>query len=163
MSIGAPSSPLLSNVLLEEFDSRVARLCENHDVRYTRYADDLSFSADRSEQLARVERGVFEICRRTGRPRLTIHPDKIARVSKKQSRRVTGLVLANNGRVSLGRGQKRRIRASVHHFVTGQLSDDEARKLRGMLAYVKSVEPKFLSRLRKKFGSSAIRRIQTKA
>ena len=74
--------------------------------------------------------------------------------------RVTGLVLTNDGKVSLGRDRKRLIRATVHHFIAGKLNPEQIRELRGMLTYVKSVEPKFLVRLRSKYGSNAIRRIQ---
>lgn len=41
-----------------------------------------------------------------------------------------------------------------------QVDDEEIRRLRGMLAFVKSVEPKFLARLRKKYGAATLRRIQ---
>ena len=33
---------------------------------------------------------------------------------------------------------------------------EEIRRLRGMLAFVKSVEPKFLARLRKKYGAATL-------
>lgn len=74
---------------------------------------------------------------------------------------MTGLVLTNEGHVSLGRDVKREIRATVHHFVTGKLSREQALSLRGTLAYVKSVEPDFLNRLRTKYGHEIIRQIQT--
>lgn len=160
LSIGAPSSPMLSNLLLADFDSQVTKICSARGVAYTRYADDISFSADASAKLAEVERAVVRLCARQSSPKLTINPEKIVRVSKRQARRVTGLVLTNEAKVSLGREQKRRIRATVHHFVTGKLNEEQARELRGMLAYVKSVEPKFLTRLRKKYGLQAIRSIQ---
>jgi RNA-directed DNA polymerase len=83
------------------------------------------------------------------------------RVSKKRSRRVTGLVLSNEGRVSLGRDQKRTIRAAVHHFLMGRLDKEQSSWLRGMLAFVNSVEPEYLDRLRAKYGVANIRRIQT--
>jgi RNA-directed DNA polymerase len=161
LSIGAPSSPLVSNLLLYDFDERVATFCGKHDITYTRYADDLSFSANATSKLQIVERFVTAVCKRTARPKLTLNSDKLVRVSKKQARRITGLVITNDAKVSLGREKKRRIRASVHHFVMGQLNEEECLKLRGMLAYVKSVEPSFLARLRKKYGADTIRRIQT--
>ena len=134
--------------------------CEENEVAYTRYADDLSFSADTSLRLAAIEQYVIDLCRRMDSPRLTINPDKIVRVSKKKARRVTGLILTNEAKLSIGRDQKRRIRATVHHFATGRLNDAEVRELRGMLAYIRSVEPSFIQRLRQHYGASVIRRIQ---
>jgi RNA-directed DNA polymerase len=161
LSIGAPSSPTVSNLLLHSFDERVATFCTKHGVVYTRYADDLSFSAGESSKLDIVESFVTALCRQTARPKLTLNLDKLVRVSKKEARRITGLVITNDAKVSLGREKKRQIRASVHHFTNGRLDSEECLKLKGMLAYVKSVEPSFLNRLRKKYGNETIRRIQT--
>lgn len=160
LAIGAPSSPLLSNILMMDFDQRVSTLCAATRVVYTRYADDLTFSARRSDDLRLVEAGVFEICSRLRSPSLTINQQKTVRVSKRESRRVTGLVLTNERKVSLGRNEKRRIRAFVHHFATDKLDANEIGKLRGMLAYVNSVEPDFMRRLGKKYGAATIRRCQ---
>ena len=43
LSIGAPSSPHVSNSILHEFDSRVEAFCHAAGVTYSRYADDLAF------------------------------------------------------------------------------------------------------------------------
>jgi len=161
LSIGAPTSPMLSNILLIEFDRRVSMACAAHNVTYTRYADDLSFSADDSEDLHAVERIVTDLCRRTQSPSLTLNQEKIVRVSKKDARRVTGLVLTNDNKVSLGRDEKRRIRAWVHRHVTNRLNTDEIPRLRGMLNYVHSVEPAFIRRLRKKYGAEVITHLMT--
>jgi RNA-directed DNA polymerase len=156
LSIGAPTSPILSNILMLKFDERISRICDERGVNYTRYADDLSFSSARSEQLRAVERAVLSFCRRSSSPVLTINQGKTVRVSKRDARRVTGLVLSNDRKISLGREEKRRIRARMHHFVTGRLEVEKILKLRGTLAYVKSVEPAFLRRLRKKYGADAL-------
>ena len=162
LSIGAPSSPLLSNILLYTFDERVAGFCLAHAVSYTRYADDLSFAAETSASLQRVERFVLSLCGRMTSPRLTVNFHKLARVSKRTRRTVTGLVITNDARISLGHRRKREIRAAVHHFASGQLEKrEDILKLKGTLAFVKSVEPSFLAKLRKKYGGEAIRRIQT--
>ena len=47
LSIGAPSSPLLSNILLYNFDLKVTTLCARRGITYTRYADDLSLFYER--------------------------------------------------------------------------------------------------------------------
>ena len=69
--------------------------------------------------------------------------------------RVTGLTLANNGMVTVGRARKRGVRAGVDRFVKGRLSSEEARKLRGEIAFVLSVEPDFVHVLLNTYGDSA--------
>lgn len=160
LAIGAPSSPMLSNILLCDFDRAVSRFCAEMDISYTRYADDLSFSAQTSGLLAKAEELVVELCNKSQSPRLELNSEKTVRVSKKRARRVTGLVLTNDGHVSLGRDTKREIRAGVHHFVTNRLSREEIVSLRGTLAYVNSVEPEFVDRLRARYGDEVIRLIQ---
>lgn len=158
LSIGAPTSPMLSNILMFDFDRRLSAFCRDRNITYTRYADDLSFSAMRSEDLATVERAVLDWCGRSKSPALTVHQGKTVRVGKSDARRVTGLVLTNDRKVSLGRDAKRRIRAWMHHFATGRLDRAQIIKLRGMLAYVNSVEPTFMRRLRKKYGIDTVKR-----
>ena len=158
LSIGAPTSPMLSNILMMKFDRRISAFCAAHNAIYTRYADDLTFSADRSSTLQLVEKAVLDFSRRSVSPALTVNQDKTVRVSRSDSRRVTGLVLTNDRKVSLGREEKRLIRARMHHFVTDRLETEQILQLRGMLAYVHSVEPSFMRRLSKKYGPEAIRR-----
>jgi RNA-directed DNA polymerase len=43
---GAPTSPYLSNLIFKEADASIASYCKEHKIRYTRYADDMSFSGD---------------------------------------------------------------------------------------------------------------------
>lgn len=158
LSIGAPTSPVLSNVLMFDFDKRVSDFCKAKGVAYTRYADDLSFSSARSEDLAATEEVVINWCARSKSPTLIVNSAKTVRATRGESRRVTGLVLTNDGKVSLGRETKRRIRAWVHHYVVGRLEEGELPKLRGMLCYVNSVEPSFLGRLRAHYGAEVIAR-----
>ncbi|MDE6383496.1 MAG: reverse transcriptase family protein [Paramuribaculum sp.] len=41
---GAPTSPVLSNIVLKVLDEEMARLAERMGARYSRYADDMTFS-----------------------------------------------------------------------------------------------------------------------
>jgi len=41
---GAPTSPILSDMVARKMDEDILELCEEKGVEYTRYADDLSFS-----------------------------------------------------------------------------------------------------------------------
>ncbi|WP_367771053.1 reverse transcriptase domain-containing protein [Flavobacterium sp. WC2421] len=47
---GAPTSPYLSNLIFKKADMAIADYCIQHKIRYTRYADDLSFSGNFDEK-----------------------------------------------------------------------------------------------------------------
>ena len=57
LSIGAPSSPTISNKLLYEIDTRLMAIATDHGVNFTRYADDLYFSSSKPDVL-------YEVCKR---------------------------------------------------------------------------------------------------
>ncbi|GAG36205.1 unnamed protein product, partial [marine sediment metagenome] len=44
---GAPTSPMISNIICDKMDNELYRFAKNLDCRYTRYADDITFSTDR--------------------------------------------------------------------------------------------------------------------
>jgi hypothetical protein len=156
LSIGAPSSPLISNILLYRFDIAVTNLCSSHDVAYTRYADDLTFSTNKRAVLEQIEREIPKICTHLESPKLFLNRSKTVRASKKGTRRVTGLILTNDGMVSVGRDKKRQVRAAIHKFILRELDAEETAKLAGTVAYINSVEPKYLLGLSKKHGASTL-------
>ncbi|MGP4752105.1 retron St85 family RNA-directed DNA polymerase [Agrobacterium pusense] len=161
LAIGAPSSPVLSNLLMFQFDEIVSAEVAKDKVIYTRYADDLTFSASRSWNLVDVEKTIKRALREIAYPRLQLHPDKTTHVTKKFSRNVTGLILANDGSVTIGKKRKRAIHAATHAAAQGHLDDRQAQKLAGMLAFVHSVEPKFIEVLQRRYGVETVSRLRT--
>jgi RNA-directed DNA polymerase len=159
LSIGAPSSPVLSNIVMYEFDRVVEAYCRSVGVTYTRYADDLTFSTNKRQILTGVATEIDRICRELPFPRLRLNTEKTVHASKATLRRVTGLVLSNEGKVSIGHERKRDIHVAVHHFKVGKLNADKTSALAGMLAFVNSVEPSFLQVLTKRYGKSVIKRL----
>ena len=156
LSIGAPSSPILSNAILFDFDCCVTELCQANHVAYSRYADDLFLSTDQPNQLADILKAIRTDLRNRSSPRLTINEDKTVFTSKKRRRVAAGLVLTSEGRLSIGRNKKRSIRTLIHLYSTGMLPPDDISYLRGYLAFVNSVEPVFLKRVRQKYGDKTI-------
>lgn len=159
LSIGGPSSPFISNSIIFDFDELVFEYCRGKDVTYTRYADDLAFSTNLPNVLVEVEGFVSSVCKQLDYPDLSINREKTVFASKKHRRKLTGLILSNQERVSLGRDRKRIIRAMVHRFVQGNSTPDELDKLRGLVAFSLDVEPHFVNRLRNKYGGHQIDRI----
>ena len=159
LSIGAPSSPFLSNAILYSFDSEVSGYCSENSIAYTRYADDMSFSMHNKKMRGEVLQKVQSVLATQPFPSLQLNNKKTVFGSKAHRRMVTGLILSNDGTVSLGRARKRRIRAQIHHLIQDKLNDKEKSKLRGMLAFVHDIEPDFIERMVKKYGQEVIRNL----
>ena len=66
---------------------------------------------------------------------------------------VTGLRITPDGNVSVGRELKRKIRVFAHKASKQKIGEEELGWLRGMLAYVSSIEPHFAEQIRLKYGT----------
>ncbi len=108
---GAPSSPILSNIVCIRLDRRLAGLAKRYEVTYSRYADDITFSSNHN---------VF----REGYPFLkefrkiiadegfTLNESKLRLQEKGQRQEVTGLVV--NKKVNVCRKYVRSIGSILH-------------------------------------------------
>jgi RNA-directed DNA polymerase len=157
LSIGAPSSPVLSNTVLFDFDKQVAKIAQSKKVLYSRYADDLAFSTNCKGVLTGIHAEICELCERLEYPRLKINTEKTVFTSKAYRRSLVGLVLTPDGETSLGRDKKRRIRNQIYRFSNGNLDDEDISILRGALAHAWSVEPSFIYSLLRQRGEDVFK------
>ncbi len=159
LTIGAPTSPALSNVICFDLDQAIQNYCQVRDIVYTRYADDLFFSTRTPNILSNLEDEVARICRSLRFPaRLEINVAKTRHSSKSRVRRVTGLVLGSDERPYVGRSLKRKIRSQIHHLE--RLNPTERSSLAGLIAYVVGYDPNFMNSLINKYGLERIREAQ---
>lgn len=159
LTIGAPSSPAITNTILFDFDTRVSAYCASHSIAYSRYADDLCFSTDVPNVLSQALEFVKSDLHQQQSPKLIINDEKTIFTSKKRRRVVTGVVITPAGKLSVGRKKKRSLRTMIFRFCQGKLESAELDYLKGYLAYAQSVEPELIVRLRKKYGPEIIDKI----
>ncbi len=153
---GAPTSPALSNLVCRRLDARLAALAKKRQGRYTRYADDLTFSfpgLGTNKRLRRTKRR--PLLKRPPRPPsralltqirgiiedegFQIQMKKKVRLQRPHQRQTaTGLVV--NRTVNLPRRTRRLIRAMRHHEQTGRLDAGGQKRLRGLEALLRMVE-----------------------
>lgn len=160
LAIGAPSSPALSNALMFEFDDEITRIVHEDKVIYTRYADDLTFSAPRAGHLRDVVKNVKRVLRALPYPKMRLNEDKTVLATTKYRRTVTGLTLANDGSVTIGRWRKRILSAMMHRAKNGLLSIEERQYLAGYLAFVAAIEPGFIVGLNARYGERVVSEIR---
>ncbi|MFZ0635852.1 MAG: retron St85 family RNA-directed DNA polymerase [Candidatus Acidiferrales bacterium] len=151
LTIGAPSSPTVSNKLLYALDMRITEMTEPLNVNYSRYADDLYFSSSRPGVLADVCKKAEYIVVNAPTPKLTINKNKTYHASRKKRMAVTGLRITPEANISVGQDLKRKIRSLAHKARNKEIKADDLGSLRGLLAYVSSIEPSFSERIRSKY------------
>lgn len=157
LAIGAPSSPMVSNFLLFSLDTAIDEYCKVREIAYTRYADDVTFSTNHPDILRDCKAFIVDTLANTDSPLLRLNDAKVVETSKKHGRRVTGLTITSDGHISVGRDKKRELRVLIHRHAQKLLSAEEVEALRGYLAFLKSVEPEHLDRLRRSFGEDVLR------
>lgn len=159
LTIGAPTSPALSNALCFDLDRQLEAASHAREVAYTRYADDLFFSTGRRDVLKVFPDLVAAVIRNLRYPgSLVIKQTKTRHSSKKGRRQVTGLVLKSDNSVGVGRERKRYIRSLIHKLAS--LAPAQRRQLAGLLAFTRSIEPDFVNALILKFGPERIAEAQ---
>lgn len=135
---GAPTSPQLSNVVLQLMDEKLHGLALSFGAVYTRYADDLTFSfkEDLRRNVGSLILYVQQVVEEFG---YKLHTKKKLRISRQHQRMVvTGLVV--NERVQLPRETRRKLRAVRHHLNTGRPATMTPAQLAGWDALASMVD-----------------------
>jgi len=161
LSIGAPSSPLISNVVLFFFDQALSEACKKQGVTYTRYADDITFSTNIKNQLFEFPLVVKHLLVKHFSGQITINESKTVFSSMSHNRHVTGVTITNEGELSIGRERKRYISSLIHRFSLNQLPDEDRCYLQGLFAFARDIEPVFKQRMIKKYSLETINKIIT--
>ena len=160
LSIGAPSSPFVSNFIMYSFDDEIACYCKEKNITYTRYADDMTFSTNIPNSLFMLPELVRDFLLKLYGNTIKINHLKTAFSSKKHNRHVTGITITNNDELSIGRVKKRYIKHLVHNFIEEKISMEDLNYLKGYLGFIKYVEPKFLTALEQKYTQTVIQKIR---
>lgn len=163
LTIGAPSSPLLTNLMMFDFDKALSTFCSSSNQIYTRYADDVFVSTNVPNLLAETQAFIRQTSAAFPFGRLIINEEKTAFLSKRYHRSITGLVITSDNKLSIGRDRKREIKALVHKFSLGLLDDLELPRVRGLVTFCADCEPPFVLALEKKYGEATIAMLLGKA
>ncbi len=131
---GAPSSPIISNMICAKMDSEFQRLAKDNRCVYSRYADDLTFSTsvpdfppdlattrtiDAKEQIV-LGPGVKQIIGTNG---FEINEEKVRLQTRHFRQQVTGLTV--NERPNVKRKYVKQIRAMLHAWEKWDLGPAE--------------------------------------
>lgn len=92
LTIGAPSSPHLTNIVMFDFDNKIFEWCRERNLIYSRYADDIFVSAYEPDMLGNALVKLRELSSSFRYANLSINEDKTTFLSRRYKRAVCGLV-----------------------------------------------------------------------
>jgi hypothetical protein len=143
---GAPTSPILSNIVTRRFDKRLIHLAKKFNLKYTRYADDLTFSGPTISAI--FISYVNDIVINEG---FVINDSKTRLYQQKSKRIVTGISVIDK-EIKIPRNYKRDLKQELHYIfkfgLKSHMSKNKIRKanylfvILGKVNFWLSVEPK---------------------
>lgn len=150
---GSPASPKLANLVCMRLDHRINGYAGRRGIIFTRYADDITLSA---QSLKKIEKAKFFLFSIIPTEQLIVNFNKVIISGPRKQKKITGLVLSIDD-VGIGRQKFRQIKSKIHYLSVGR-SEDYAH-VGGLLAFTKSVDEKnyrrlvvFAQKLNKKFN-----------
>lgn len=142
---GAPTSAYLSNLIMRHFDEQISAYCMERKIRYTRYADDLTFSGDFD-----VVALLYRIDGELKYLHLRRNPQKLKVMRGEDRQKTTGIVV--NEKQQLPREYRMKIRQEIHYIQKFGLDDHLAhigetrthylQHLMGKIEYALFINPK---------------------
>ena len=136
---GSPCSPLISNMVCQNLDRRLEGLAKRFGVKYTRYADDITFSSNHhvystsGELLAELYR-IVEECG------FTINEKKTRLQKRGERQEVTGVVV--NEKINSHRSFRKNLRAAVFSAELNGCSRSEFNSIMGRISYLSMLRGK---------------------
>lgn len=131
---GAPTSPLLSNIVFREVDNRLSQISERFNVRLSRYADDIVFSGIQNipaELSGEVEKLFHGTPWKLSREKIELN-ELPARL------KVHGLLVHGN-QVRLTKRYRNKLRAYTYLMRKGRIREEDRLRVSGHLKYAKQV------------------------
>lgn len=141
---GAPTSPALSNLFMRIIDDQIAKYSVVRKIRYTRYADDLTFSGDFNHaHLLAYLKSIFRDYN------LTINDQKTKIMKTHQRQYVTGVIV--NDQLRAPREIRRKLRQEIYYISKfgieghirkiGETRTNYVEHLKGLADYVLFIYP----------------------
>ncbi len=154
LPIGAPTSPSIANFICYNLDNELQQFCDTNALSFSRYADDLTFSADSKIQSDTI----LDIVSIINKHNFSINEKKFRIQSSNRKQTVTGLIV--NKKLNVDRKLIRKIRAILydikqngliiaaqHHLKLTQTPDEKTmgyfiHRLEGLINFVGQVRGK---------------------
>ncbi len=160
LSIGAPSSPFISNFIMFNFDEKILEICKKHNCEYSRYADDITISSRKNFFELNFTSIITALLNEEFKGNMKLNTKKTKYISKAYHRNITGITITNDHNISIGHRKKRLLSAKIHHFKNNKIKNQsDILKLKGELAFAFYIMPHLREKFENKYGNDTILQI----
>ena len=162
---GSPCSPKLANLSAWSLDVRVQGYVGKRGITYTRYADDLSFSALSPSKVVRIIPMIKSIIKDEN---FEVNPAKTRIAGSARAKKITGLIIANDS-FGIGRQKYKELRSKIYHLTlpAEQTNTKLLYEVHGWMAYLNSVDKErlykaneFIAKLAAKHPEALVTRLK---
>lgn len=154
LPIGFSSSPVISNIIMKEFDEEVSNCLESLKLEncvYTRYADDLVISSRTKNVSNQILIAIKEVIKNSTID-ISINEKKISFTSASGGSAImTGLKICSDGHITLPRKTKDFIRLLLSLYASSKIRPDQKASLEGYLSFCRDSDPAFYTKINRKF------------
>lgn len=134
---GAPTSPVISNIVLSDLDKELADMAVRDGLYFSRYADDITFSG---KDLKFDHQYLLESLKNSfSATPWRLSAKKTSLCKYPQRLKVHGL-LVHGDELRLTKGYRNRIRGFRHLVEKGRVSESDEARIKGHLNYARQVE-----------------------
>lgn len=140
---GAPSSPIITNLICQTLDMHVLKIAKKYKLDYTRYADDLTFSTNKKDFLDSKDDFFESLKKEIQKSGFSINDSKTRLIYHDSRQTVTGLIV--NKKINVPRDFYKSTRAMLHSlYTTGEFKLDGKNgtiaQLEGRLSFIDRIE-----------------------
>ena len=140
---GAPSSPIITNLICQILDMRILKIAKRYRLDYTRYADDLTFSTNDHSFIDKNESFLQELEKEIVRSGFSINQKKTRLTLRDSQQMVTGLVV--NKKVHVSAEYYRKTRAMAHNLYANcafQINGEDGNlaQLEGRFSFINEID-----------------------
>ncbi|NYH12672.1 reverse transcriptase domain-containing protein [Pseudomonas moraviensis] len=163
--VGFSTSPTLSNACLFTFDNTLQEYCKNNSLVFSRYSDDIIISSMEKSSTFEAEKYISQKLSEITKNKLSINEAKSKHTQTGNKIKLLGMVILPNGKVSIDIKFKQDTEIKLHYYLTnketfkkivGSDFDGAIEKISGHLNYYNTVDPSYLDKLRKKYGTTTV-------
>lgn len=168
LPVGFASSPSVSNFCFYDYDNLIESYCRKNNYIYSRYADDLIISSQSEINKVNITADLSTILTSDALLRLSLNHKKTKVITKKYERKILGVSILNNGKMTVSKTTKNDIEVKLHLLrtdreklvdYTGMDEMSSILSIAGVLSQINNIDKDYLYHLRRKYGNAIISKL----